>query len=159
MKKAFPIFAIVLPLILSACASRKPTPAPSESEPQLVPEVGTTLPDTALTQATSSSNPSNDQIPSAITLENNGMTFHLRVGDSFLLNLGADVYDWDVTVADQNVFSMRMGVMVVKDAQGIYDALAPGTTTLTAVGNPKCLQASPPCRMPTILFRVTLVVE
>ena len=94
-----------------------------------------------------------------ITLQDRGKTFTMKAGDSFLLNLGTDIYDWTVSIDNENVVRMKMGVMVIQGAQGIYDALAPGTATLTAIGNPQCLQSTPPCGMPTILFKVTLVVE
>lgn len=83
----------------------------------------------------------------------------MHVGDSFLLNLGTDIYDWTVEVESQNVLHLKVGVMVIRGAQGIYEALAPGTATLTATGNPLCLQSHPPCAIPSILFSVTIVVE
>jgi hypothetical protein len=94
-----------------------------------------------------------------ITLEDNGKTFTMKVGDSFLLNLGTDIYDWTVTVDNESVLHLKMGVMVIRGAQGIYDALAPGTTVLSAIGNPTCLQSNPPCAIPSILFKVTIIVE
>ena len=94
-----------------------------------------------------------------ITLEDKGKTFNMKVGDSFLLNLGTDIYDWTVTVDNENILHLKMGVMVIRGAQGIYDALALGTATLSAIGNPVCLQSSPPCTMPSILFSVTLIVK
>jgi hypothetical protein len=94
-----------------------------------------------------------------ITLEDNGKTFNLKVGDSFLLNPGTDIYDWTVTVDNENVLHLKMAVLIIRGAQGIYDALAPGTATLSAIGNPTCLQASSPCALPSILFTVTVIVR
>jgi hypothetical protein len=94
-----------------------------------------------------------------ITLEDKGKIFKLKVGDSFLLNLGTDVYDWTVTVDNENVLNLKVGVMVIKGAQGIYDALASGTATLSATGDPICLRSNPPCARPSILFTVTMIVE
>jgi hypothetical protein len=135
-------------------ASRKTNPAPSRfaaenkivsSTPageQLVPEVSITLPDNTLPPTTDSTTSSVGQTSSTISLEDNGKTFNFNVGDVFLLNLGADVYDWTVTIDNQDVA-----------------ALSAGTATLTAVGEPVCLKASPPCMVPTILFKVTLIVQ
>lgn len=83
----------------------------------------------------------------------------MHVGDSFLLNLGTDIYNWTVNVDNQDVLHLKVGVMVIKGAQGIYEALAPGTATLTATGDPLCRHAQPPCAIPSILFSVTIVVE
>jgi len=94
-----------------------------------------------------------------ITLEDNGKTFNMKVGDSFLLNLGTDIYDWTVTVDNESVLRIKMGVMVIRGAQGIYDALTPGTVTLSASGDPMCLKSRPACAMPSILFSVTIIVE
>jgi hypothetical protein len=174
MKKIFPIFVIVLSVVLSACASQKATPAPSElvagNPPaeivsstqiaeQLVPEVSTTLPDNILPPVTDSANPPDGQTSSTITLDDNGKTFNFHVGDAFLLNLGTDRYDWTVTIDNQNVIGLRMGVTVIEGAQGLFDALGVGTATLSASGDPLCRKSSPPCMMPTILFKVTLNVE
>jgi hypothetical protein len=40
-----------------------------------------------------------------ITLADNGETFTLHPGDSFLLNLGMDEFDWTVDIDNQNVLS------------------------------------------------------
>ena len=162
MKKSFTAFAILLSVILSACALRKgPTASADSSSASSGPEVATTLPDSGGPVSDSGGGSTVDPSSSAseIVLADKGKTFTFHVGDSFLLNLGADVYDWEVTIDNQNVFAMKMGVMVIQGAQGIYDALAPGTATLTAVGNPQCLQSSPPCGMPTVLFKITLIVQ
>ncbi len=94
-----------------------------------------------------------------ITLSENGKTFTMRVGESFLLNLGADVYDWTVEVDRQDVLQRDMNITVIQGAQGIYVAQSPGTVTLTANGDPLCLQSKPPCKMPSISFSIILIVE
>jgi hypothetical protein len=132
------------------------------SSGQTGPEISTTLPDNMATPAAGSSNtPPAGQTssPASITLDDRGKTFTFQVGDSFLLNLGDDAYEWTVTVDNQDVVALKMGMMVIKGAQGIFDALAPGTATLTAVGDPLCRKSTPPCMIPTILFKVTLIVQ
>jgi hypothetical protein len=93
-----------------------------------------------------------------VTLADDGKTITLHVGDSFLLKLGED-YDWTVTVDDQTIVSRAKGIAVIRGAQGVYDALRAGTTTLTAVGDPACRQATPPCEQPSRTFTIQIVVE
>ncbi len=92
-----------------------------------------------------------------ITLDDNGKTIQMSVGESFLLKLG-EQYEWAVTVSDQNVVSRVKYIAVVRGAQGVYDALQAGTATLTATGDPACRQSQPPCMMPSRLFTLTIVV-
>ena len=93
-----------------------------------------------------------------VTLDQNGQTIDLAVGQSFLLKLG-DQYDWTVTVADPAVISREVNVTVIRGAQGIYRAHERGRTTLSASGDPFCAQATPPCKMPSILFQIDVVVQ
>lgn len=94
-----------------------------------------------------------------ITQDSDNQTYHLKVGQRFLVNLGMDTFDWNVQIADQTVASLVIGVMVIRGAQGLYEARAPGTTTLTATGDPLCRQSKPACMMPSRVVKVTLVVE
>ncbi|HEX9015979.1 MAG TPA: hypothetical protein VF960_08290 [Chloroflexota bacterium] len=93
----------------------------------------------------------------SVTLADDGKTIALHPGDRFLLNLG-DSYDWSVTVADPAVVSRVVNVLVVRGAQGIYEAGKPGATTLTATGDPPCRKAQPACGAPSRLFRVQITV-
>ncbi len=154
------IFIVILPIILSACTTPSITAVPATES--YVPELTITTAEPALTQVSAGDPPvAIDHVSSSdtVTLNDNGKTLNLRVGDSFLLNLGTDVYDWDVAIDDQSVISLHMGVLVVKGAQGIFDAHTPGTANLTAVGNPQCLKSNPPCMMPSIMFRITVIVQ
>jgi len=90
---------------------------------------------------------------------NQGQTITLHVGDSFLLNLGTDQYNWTVSVDNESVLHMKMGMMMIKGAQGIYDAITPDIATLTASGDPICRQSTPACVMPSISFTVQVVVK
>lgn len=178
MKTKFLILVMVTLSLVVACSAGPATEASAPQNPanppvtetnipatpevfQSVPEVSTTIALNALPAlATETLVPGGNIIPeSGITLEDKGKTFKLKVGDSFLLNLGTDVYDWTVTVDHESVLRLKMGVMVIRGAQGIYDALAPGTATLSATGNPLCLQSNPPCAAPSILFTITVIVE
>jgi hypothetical protein len=99
-------------------------------------------------------------IPSnAVTMADNNKTFAMHQGDSFLLNLGMDTFDWTVDIDNQNVLTRVKGVMVIRGAQGIYQANRPGQAQLTAIGNPLCRNSVPACEMPSILFRITVIVQ
>jgi hypothetical protein len=92
-----------------------------------------------------------------ITLDDNGKTITLQVNESFLLQLG-EGYDWNITIDDQTVLSRKVNVLVVRGAQGIYEAHKPGRTTLSAIGDPLCRRATPPCAAPSRLFRLYIVI-
>ncbi len=96
--------------------------------------------------------------PAQVTADDNGKTIRIKTGDSFLLNLG-DAYNWSVHVSDQSVLKRNVTVLVIRGAQGIYDALQPGTVTLTATGNPQCRIAHPPCMLPSLLFSIRIIVS
>jgi hypothetical protein len=90
-----------------------------------------------------------------VTLADNRTTLHLPVGQQFLVDLGSTV-DWTVTIADQGIARRVPGVLVIRGAQGIYAALAPGTTTLSAIGSPVCTSGA--CPQFRIAFSITIVV-
>ena len=92
-----------------------------------------------------------------ITLDDNGKSITLHVGQDFLLKLG-ETYNWDVQIDNQTVVSRVMNIMVVRGAQGIYDAHVPGNATLSAAGDPQCRSATPACAMPSILFQLHIRV-
>jgi hypothetical protein len=73
-----------------------------------------------------------------ITLTDNGKTFIAHPGESFLLNLGTDVYEWVVDIDNLNVLTRKKNVMVIRNSQGIYEANSLGQAVLTAIGNPLC---------------------
>jgi basic membrane lipoprotein Med (substrate-binding protein (PBP1-ABC) superfamily) len=144
MKKTISLLTIMMisTLILSACMQILPTPVSTATPEPTKPVPTATVPGDSKT----------------ITLDDQGKTIHLAVGDSFLLKLGED-YTWDVQISDQSVVSRVKNIMVIRGAQGVYDALVIGTTTLTATGNPVCLQEQPPCGRPSILFSITIEVK
>jgi len=94
-----------------------------------------------------------------ITLADNGKTFLVHPGESFLLNLGMDSYDWTVNIDDQNVISREKNVMAIRGAQGVYQAASPGQAVLSAVGDPLCRKLKPACMAPSIMFTVTVIVQ
>lgn len=99
----------------------------------------------------------NSQSTKIVTLGDNGKTIDLKTGDSFLLKLGEN-YDWDIHVSNETVVSRAKNIMVIRGAQGIYDAHVPGNVILSATGNPECLKAEIPCRIASILFTTDIKV-
>jgi len=93
-----------------------------------------------------------------ITLADDGQNIPLRVGERFLLDLG-EGYTWTVNVEDQTIVARVVNVTVMRGAQDLYEARAPGTTTLSAGGDPTCRQVQPACALPSLAFRVDIVVQ
>ncbi|MDE1770487.1 MAG: hypothetical protein KGI28_08060 [Thaumarchaeota archaeon] len=92
-----------------------------------------------------------------ITLADNGKSLTLQKGDSFLLKLG-EMYNWNVTIDNQTVVSRVVNIMVVRGAQGVYDAHNAGQATLAATGDPSCRSSVPACEIPSILFQLNITV-
>lgn len=92
-----------------------------------------------------------------MTLEDNGKTIHMKPGARLLLDLG-DAYTWDVKISDMAVLSRVKNVMVIRGAQGLYDAAQAGQSVITAHGDPTCLSAKPACAQPSIEFTATVIV-
>ena len=92
-----------------------------------------------------------------VTLEQNNQAISLKKGESFLLKLG-ETHDWRVDITNQTIVSRVMNVMVIKGAQGLYQAHNTGYTTLTAVGDPLCYREIPRCLAPSIIFRLDINV-
>jgi hypothetical protein len=87
-----------------------------------------------------------------VTLQDNGKTINLQVGDHLLLNLD-EGYRWTSRVADPTI--LRLLPLASPSAQELYEAMKVGQTTLSAVGEPPC---APLCAMPSRLFQITVVV-
>ena len=98
-----------------------------------------------------------DNSSKIITLADNGGAIVLHKGESFLLKLG-EMYNWNVAIDNQTVVSRAMNIMVVKGAQGVYDAHDLGRAVLTGVGNPLCLTSVPSCKIASILFKIDVIV-
>jgi hypothetical protein len=83
----------------------------------------------------------------------------MHPGENFLLNLGADIFDWTVQIDNQNVLDRVKNIMVIRGAQGVYEATSPGQAALTAVGDPFCRKSTPACMAPSMLFKITVIVQ
>lgn len=95
--------------------------------------------------------------PRTITLDDNGKTIELAVGERFLLRLGAGE-DWGVTVADPAVIVPIVNMPLPQGAQGLYEARQVGVTMLSAASAPPCRQNMPPCAQPTRAFSIQVRV-
>lgn len=93
-----------------------------------------------------------------ITLDQNNQQINLQKGQRLLLNLGSN-YDWSLNIDNNTVLSRVPNVMVMQGAQGLFEAHNAGKTALVATGDPICLKATPRCGMPSILFKVIIVVS
>ena len=93
----------------------------------------------------------------SVTLADDRSTITLAVGERFLLILGAD-FDWTIAIADPAILA-RVPISVIRGAQGVYEALASGRTTLSAIGDPTCRKSTPPCAAPSRSFQVDVVVR
>jgi hypothetical protein len=132
-----------------------PSPVPAQPTPSASPEASQPPPIPSATEAAPVSIPANG--PLTVTLADEGKTVTLKAGSSFLLSLGED-FDWQVTIADQSIVSRQINIAVIRGAQGVYNAHKAGRTTLTAVGGPACLTSTPPCKAPSRMVEITLVV-
>ncbi|NOH02698.1 MAG: hypothetical protein HND47_12430 [Chloroflexi bacterium] len=92
--------------------------------------------------------------PVAITIEatmaDNGRTFVMNVGDKLRLNLDLS-YGW-------SAFSISDPAVIAGTQDGFF-VLEAGTATLTTTGNPECLNLTPPCGMPSVLYSITVIVQ
>jgi len=84
------------------------------------------------------------------TLADNGRTFYMNIGDKLRLNLDYS-YIWSIVSFSDPA--------VLAGAGDGYFAFTSGTTTLATSGNPECLNSTPPCLAPSIVFMITLVVQ
>ena len=80
-----------------------------------------------------------------------GQTARVPVGQQLRLDL-PDGYGWTVSVADPSLMGEVPG------APGVYEALAPGTTSLALSGDPACYRAGRGCLLPSLSFQVQIVV-
>jgi len=169
MKRSFSML-MILP-ILFACvpSAAEPSDVNPENLPvqpvspaRPVPEVSTALPNGFVTLPPEASATLSDTplfSPTTITFGDNGRSFVFHVGDSFLFDLGTDIYEWTVAIDNTDLVAIKTGEKVPEGAQGIFETLGLGTATLTAVGDPRCRKSIPPCAVPTKLFKIVMVVE
>ncbi len=100
--------------------------------------------------------------PPEVTLADRGRTIVMRVGERFLLNLEGGAA-WVVEIADPQVLgpvtAAAAGAAIPAGAQGLFEAAKAGTTRLSAINDPPCRKAKPPCMLPTRSFEVEVIVK
>jgi hypothetical protein len=84
------------------------------------------------------------------TMADNGKTFVMNIGDKLRLNLDLG-YVW-------SAISISNPAVLAGAADG-YFAFTSGTATLTTTGDPACLNSTPPCLAPSIMFTITVIVQ
>jgi ABC-type transport system substrate-binding protein len=155
---------------LAACSTGLAAPVTLETStpvPASTPEVGIAYPSIGDLSSPTQAYPAPAvsptvvimQQPQAVTLEDEGKTIMMKVGDRFLLNLGTGIYEWTLSIGNQTVLSRVKNVMTIQGSQGLFETLKAGSTLLHADGDPLCAQAKPACKMPSRLFTITVVVE
>lgn len=115
----------------------------------------TTTPNTRT--GASGSTPTPIQGQRMIGLPSQGQTIELQVGETLELRLTGEM-EWTVRVGDAQVIE-RMDGQLVKGSQGVFRALAPGTSALEADGEPLCRRATPACASPSFHYSVTIAVH
>ena len=93
-----------------------------------------------------------------VSRADDGGTLSLRSGERFVVDLGLG-YGWTVDVSDPRVLERVHDVMVIRGAQGLYEALRPGETTVTAAGVPDCVTAVTPCAPRSVSFQLHVRVR
>ncbi len=170
------ILVLLAFMFLAGCATPPPggsntaTAAPPTTVPLATP-LGTAIVSTSLPPAPPSATstaptlggaptPAPNVTPTVppVTLQDNNRTLTLHTGQEFLLQLG-EGYNWDVTVDNPAVLKRLVNVLVIRGAQGVYQAEGKGRATLTANGDPTCRQSQPPCAMPSRSFTLHVVVQ
>lgn len=91
-----------------------------------------------------------------LTLADTGRTIVLRVGQTVALDLGRSQV-WSPRSGNPGVVAPVPGRAPAPGLQGVYRALAPGVTTITAVGRPRCAPGGA-CPMYILRFQVTVRV-
>ncbi len=90
--------------------------------------------------------------PRIITLTDNQQNLLLAVNDTFVLQLD-EAMEWNISADDPQI------VVPVDGKPRTYIAKTRGQTSITAVGEPLCRNAQPACMMPSMLFRLVLIVK
>ncbi len=92
-----------------------------------------------------------------LTLADNGTTVAVAIGDRVELRLDVNL-TWNVSVSNPGVLRRPPGIALVREVQGLWDAIAPGSATISATGDAPCRLVTPPCAVPTLLFSATVAV-
>lgn len=92
-----------------------------------------------------------------VTLDDNDKSIYINNGERFLVKLGSN-FIWHIQIDNETVASRVVNIMVVKDAQGVYEVHNSGIATMTGVGDPLCRTSMPPCEIHSVLFKINIIV-
>jgi hypothetical protein len=93
-----------------------------------------------------------------LTQADTGKTFTLAVHEKFLISLDTH-YEWSWSFSNPEAFQPVIVLLPLLGVQGVYEAEAAGSYTLTAKGEPFCAKQDPPCTLPTQLVEIKLTVQ
>lgn len=93
-----------------------------------------------------------------VTLDDVGKTLTMRTRGGFLLRLGEE-FQWIVTVTPPDIITLNEKVSLGPGEQGVFIARKKGRAVIQAVGEPICRKFDTPCTLPTVLFRMNVLVE
>lgn len=82
----------------------------------------------------------------------------LSVGDLFSLKLG-EFPEWEVAVPDTDVLYQLRTFAAEPGVQGTWEAKAPGTVVIRAVGYLPCHRQQPACKAANPMFEATILVQ
>ncbi len=94
-----------------------------------------------------------------VTFADVGKPILLKTGDRFLLFLEKGAYEFSPSVQDIAVLQKVEDVVIVPDAQGVFEAKHAGSTLLNVVGELACQKTIPTCLAPTINVEFSVVVS
>jgi hypothetical protein len=92
------------------------------------------------------------------TLADNGKTVGIRMADQFLLALASDL-DWTISLSDQSVVVTVPTLIAIPGAQGLFEAVKPGTVILNGRGDRDCDKPQSPCPQGSVDFKLTMIVQ
>jgi len=126
-------------------------------------KAGTNIPDgAAVNIQVDSANALSEKFPffkgRVVTLDDANKTINLSVGERILLVLIDGSYDFVPSVVDETILRKVTDVEIV-GSKGVYEALRPGSTKLTATGELPCHRTEPRCLAPTLYAEFAIVVD
>ena len=127
-------------------------------------KAGNNIPDgTAVNIQVESSSGVSDKFPffkgRVVTLADANKIINMKVGERLLLVLiSANGYDFVPSVVDETILR-RVADVEIAGSKGVYEALKPGSTKLTATGELGCHRTEPACQAPTLFVQFQIVVD
>lgn len=143
------VVAALLGLMACSSTASAPTGASQSSAPVTSTAVVVSAVSTVQISTLATATPGPLISPTVVTDADNGAVLQLRVGDQVDLQL-SQALTWTVSVDDPSV---------LRQNGALYEAVAPGSTALSAEGEPACRRVSPPCGLPNRLFQVRAEVS